>query len=696
MSDDAALRDLARRAGIAVEWTNAAREPRVVNAEVLRRILATLGFPNATSGEIRESRERLKGSDELRLAAPLVTAVTGAPITLIHGSGGAPATAALTLESGARRDIKPVYSGRRVTLDGIAEAGYHTLHIGDRAVTLAVAPKKAFTTEDVAEGAPLWGVAVQLYGLRHPGDGGIGNTAGLSVLTTGAAKYGADIIALSPTHALFGADLGRYGPYSPSSRLFLNPLHADPRLLFGVTRVSAAIGELALARQWGTFEAADLIDWPTTAAAKLAVFRRLFDDLWEACERGDPGPLGREFAKFRADGGDLLEQHARFEVLHAAQLAAEPPRWNWRTWPQTWQDRTSADVQAFAAANSRDIAFHAFLQWIADRSLAAAQADARRAGMRIGLVADLAIGMDAGGSHAWSRPDDLVVGLNVGAPPDLFNPAGQDWGLTAFSPRALLASGFAPFLATLRVAMRNAGGVRIDHALGLSRLWLVPDGASPAEGAYLAYPLDDLLRLIMLESVRHGAIVIGEDLGTVPEGFHAALTDAGISGMRVLWFERDEDGFRSPDAWPSGAVAMTSTHDLPTVAGWWRGADIEARARLGRLAPNGGVTAQQRDRAQDRELLWNAFRAADAAEGRTMPKDPAPAVDAAVRFVAATPAQLALVPLEDMLGLEEQPNLPGTTDEHPNWKRRYREPADSIFELPQVRRRADILKKRGA
>jgi 4-alpha-glucanotransferase len=578
-------------------------------------------------------------------------------------------------------------------LGGIAEPGYHTLHIGDRVVTLAVAPKKCFTPEDVIARPRLWGMAVQLYGLRHPGDCGIGDTAGLAAFARDAATYGADAIALSPTHALFGADLSHYGPYSPSNRLFLNPLHADPGALFGNDHVSMMARKLGLTEQLKIIEGADFIDWQKSASAKLTLFRGLFDELWEECQRGNPGRFGHEFAAFRERGGDLIEQHARFEVLQAFRLAADANDWNWRQWPRAWQNPRSAEVSAFAAAHPREIALHVFLQWIADRSLATAQAQARACGMKIGLIADVAIGMDPGGSHAWSRQEDLVIGLSVGAPPDLFNPLGQDWGLTAFSPQALLAGGFAPFLATLCAVMRNAGGVRIDHAMGLTRLWLVPEGAAPAEGAYLNYPLDDLLRLIKLESFRHRALVIGEDLGTVPEGFQGALADAGVAGMRVLWFERDGEKFRSPDRWPQHVVALTTTHDLPTVAGWWRGVDIETRETLGHFSA-GGVKKERRKRAHDRKLLRDAFRSANVVGGGETLIDPDGAVDAAIRFVAETPAQLALIPLEDMLGLVDQPNLPGTVFEHPNWRRRYAGQASSIFERPEVQRRARSLRMR--
>jgi 4-alpha-glucanotransferase len=694
MNDDAAVRELARRVGIAVEWRDSAERPQVVVVPVLRRVLAALGFPAATSREIAESGRRLDAEAGPSTSAPLVTATVGEPVELVDPDARSRETALLVMESGVRRDIMPERVGNRLTLPGVAEPGYHTLYVGDRAVTLAAAPKRCFSPRDITPQPRMWGVAVQLYGLRRAGDGGIGSTAALAALATGATKFGADAIALSPTHAMFGADVARYGPYSPSSRLFLNPLHADPGTIFGEARVASVIGELALTEQWTALEAADLIDWPRCAAAKLAVLRRLFESVGGPSEHGDPGSHGRALADFRARGGDLLEEHALFESLHASRLAVDRQCWSWRKWPSEWQDPRSTHVRAFAAANAHEIAFQVFLQWIADRSLAATQAHARAAGMRIGLIADLAVGMDAGGSHAWSRQRDLVVGLNVGAPPDVFNPHGQDWGLTAFSPRVLVAGGFAPFIATLRAALRHAGGVRIDHAMGLRRLWLVPEGAAPTEGAYLAYPLDDLVRLIKLESFRHRAIVIGEDLGTVPEGFRQGLLDAGIAGMRALWFERDGKRFRPPQAWPPHAAAMTSTHDLPTVAGWWRGADIDVRARLGLLGPDGDANSQKRKRAHDRRRLWAAFREAGIAAHQHAPENAADAVDAAVRFVAATPAQLALIPLEDMLGLSDQPNLPGTVDEHPNWRRRYPGDARTLFEASQVQRRAESLRHR--
>jgi 4-alpha-glucanotransferase len=310
--------------------------------------------------------------------------------------------------------------------------------------------------------------------------------------------------------------------------------------------------------------------------------------------------------------------------------------------------------------------------------------------MRIGLIGDLAIGVDRTGSQVGATPQDFLHGLSIGAPPDAFNPQGQDWGLTTFAPHALIATGFAPFIATLRATMRCCGGLRIDHAMGLRRLWLVPRDGSPADGAYLSYPFDDLLRLLALESHRNGAIVIGEDLGTVPPEFRQRSRDAGIAGMDVLWFQRDGQRFLPPGKWRLDAVAMTTTHDLPTVAGWWQGADLEMRRTLGRAG-----TGEAAQRQADRAALWRTITAAGIAPSPTPPVDQiAPVVDAAIEFVASTPAPLALVPIEDVLGSVEQPNLPGTIDEHPNWRRRLAAPAHELLQQPAARRRLDSLSHR--
>jgi 4-alpha-glucanotransferase len=649
---DDAVRALAREAGIAVDWTDAADTPRQVSVGSLRAILAALGYPCSSSGDIEESRIRLR--DLAGAARTFYTATVGQPIAI--GS---------------------------TTYPPIDEPRYHLIESDGRKITIAVAPPRCVTFADLAPGARLYGLAVQLYSLRRRHDDGFGDAGALREFVRSAAREGADAVALSPTHSLFPADPSHYAPYSPSSRLFLNPLYADPTILFDAARVSVA-------REKAQASKGDLIDWPQAARTKYRMLRRLYDDFRANELVKTEHRLAMDFRAFTQDGGELLREHALFEALHQ-HWYAENAQWSWSEWPSGWRSPQDDAVRRFAEERNASVEFYIFLQWLADRSFAETQKAALSAGMRVGLISDIAVGMSPGGSHAWSRQQDLLLGLSIGAPPDLFNPRGQDWGLTGFSPQALIASGFEPFIATLCGVLRNAGGVRIDHAMGLSRLWLVPRGASPAEGAYLSYPIEDMLRLIALESHLHRAIVIGEDLGTVQPEFRERIAPAGISGMDVLWFQRDGDAFMAPATWRGDAVAMTSTHDLPTVAGWWRGADIDARASLG-LAEKQSEASQ---RAEDRVALWCAFRKADIAVGRCPPPEhEGPVVDAAIAFTAQSPGAMALIPIEDVLGLTDQPNLPGTIDEHPNWRRRLDCSASEVLDAPAVKARLKTLRER--
>jgi 4-alpha-glucanotransferase len=654
--NDTALQARALAAGLLVHWTDAAGRPRVVSPEALRRLLDALGPPAGADAAV----------------APLVTADSGQAVAL--PAGFRPGRAKLRLESGETRDVRLRENQAGLRAPAIAEPGYHRLETDAAETTLAVAPRRAFTAHDAAPGR-LWGLGVQVYSVRDAGSPGFGDFGALARFCVAAASAGAALAAASPTHALFAADPSRYSPYAPSTRLFLNGVMADPRVLFPEAPPPPAVAE------------AELIDWARAWPARLTWLRQLhagFRPERDGARRSD-------FEAFRREGGADLEGHAVFEALHGRFFHERKAR-GWQDWPPEFQDRASPAVAAFAQQAADEVEFHVFLQWLARRSLSAAHAAARGAGMPIGLAADLAVGMDPGGSHAWSRPHDLIAGVNVGAPPDVWNAAGQDWGVATFSPAALRSSGYAPFIATLRAALASAGGVRIDHAMGLRRLWLVPRGASAADGAYLAYPFDDLIRLLALESHRAHAVIVPEDLGTVPEGFREALQARGMMGMQVLWFERTQSGgFRSPRRWSRHAAALTTTHDLPTVAGWWRGGDIDWAWRLGRDAEHATKDAALAARAADRRRLWRAAEAAGAASGPAPPPDqPDAAVDAAIGLVARTPDQVALVAAEDIAGLAEQPNLPGTIDEHPNWRRRL-PPTDAMWADPAARRRAAIL-----
>jgi 4-alpha-glucanotransferase len=650
---DAALAGLAEAAGIQTRWVDVHGTWHDVSPDTMRHVLRGLGLPADTPDEMGESEAVLRRRAS---ALPsLVTADQGEAVRLPTPPG----RYRLVLESGEAREGEASADGGGAVIAGVDQPGYHRLEIGAATATLAVAPPRCFTVLDAAPGARPWALAAQLYALRRDGDGGLGDFAALEDFVRAAGRHGAAAVAISPVHAQFSADPDRFSPYSPSSRLMLNVLHAPVR----------QEGEADAAR-----EREPLVDWPVASRSRLAVLRQVF-------ESADGATLDA-LAAFRAEQGDALETHARFEAIHAAQFGADPTRWHWRTWPDDLRDPRSPAVARFAEAHARDVAFHAYMQMLAAQSLGRAQAAAREAGMAIGLIADLAVGADGGGSHAWARQPEILGDLSIGAPPDLYALHGQDWGLSAFSPLGLAEHGFGAYIEMLRAAMQYAGGIRIDHAMGLRRLWVIPHGAQASEGAYLAFPLRDLLRLTRLESDRHRAVVIAEDLGTVPEGFSAELYSAGILGMRVLWFERDAYRFFPPRTWPTGAVAMTTTHDLASVAGWWSGHDLDWRERTGQL---GDAARERADRDADRGRLWAALQASGAAVGDPPPQDAAASVaDAALRHVGRATCDLALIPVEDALALPDQPNLPGPDAGHPNWRRRLPGPAKSMLDAPDV------------
>lgn len=666
---DARLERLARSAGIAVEWTDHAGGGRRVAPPVLRRILGALHVPCDSDADVADSLRRLELRRDARPRA--LTGDAGSPIALPPGF--TIGRGVILCESGAEVPLANV----EAALPALGEIGRHRLIADGAEIALCVAPQRCWTIAEAIGHARAWGAVAQIYGLRRAGDCGIGDMGGVAVLAERLAAAGAAALALSPAHALFAADPSAFSPYSPSSRLFFNALLADPAAALGEERSAAALRKVAPDATRRPLEAGELIDWPRAHALKLAWLRQLFADI-----RRTGGPPAATLAAFREAGGEALARHARFEALHDAHRDASGAPLPWRLWPEhVAEDAVDGDA----------VAFHGFLQWLAACSHEQAHRRACQAGMSIGLIADVAVGVSPNGSDAWSDQASMLVGLQIGAPPDLINRAGQNWGLTTFSPLALRDTACAPFAAMLRAAMVHAGGVRLDHVMGLRRLWLIPEGADPTEGAYLTYPFDDLIRCVTLESRRRKAVVIAEDLGTVPEGFRDTLAARGICGMNVLWFERDGAGFAAPEDWPANGVAMTSTHDLPTLAGWWSGADLAWREAAGLAGGEAAAAGRRRDRA----ALWRAIRAHDPSAGPEPAAAEAQAfVDRAIDFTAASEAGLCLVPMEDLIGTPDQPNMPGTIDQHPNWRRRMPHGAGESLAEPRAADRARLLSAR--
>ncbi|MDF3134754.1 4-alpha-glucanotransferase [Pseudomonas extremaustralis] len=680
---EANLELLASRAGLSVDWIDANGRPQRVKPDALRAVLKGLGHPADTDADIDASLLQLELAQQDPHLPPLMTVDSGEGLDLSrHFEPDTPCR--VSLEDGETLELR--LDGNAV-LPGVIALGYHQVHISDQTFTLAVAPTHCYSVAEAVDSQPAraWGLSAQLYSLRRPGDGGFGDTLALEHLARCAAERGADALAISPMHAMFSADTERYSPYSPSSRLFLNSLYASPTCILGEREVRNAIETLGLADELHTLEQLNLIDWPAAAKAKQRQLRALYENFCHGQH-----PQHADFLSFRQAGGEALENHCRFEAVQALR-AAEGLDLDWRHWPEAWRSPQSPALVEFAEANRAEIGFYAFGQWLIARCLERAQQAARGSGMGIGLIADLAVGADGGGSQAWSRQDELLANLTVGAPPDVLNRAGQGWGISAFSPEGLKRNGFRAFIEMLRANFAHAGGLRIDHVMGLQRLWVIPMDASPQEGAYLYYPVDDLLRLLALESHRHRAIVLGEDLGTVPDGLREKLIARSILGMRVLLFEQCHDGqFKPILDWPDNALATTSTHDLPTLNGWWHSRDIEWNVQLGLIdAPT--LEQWSEHRLRERQALRQALSQDPQNFVDEIRNETDHMIDASVRYLGHTRAPLVLLPLEDALGLEEQANLPGTTDTHPNWRRRLPGEAASLLDNAGAARRLELL-----
>ena len=511
-----------------------------------------------------------------------------------------------------------------------------------RALDAAAEPQRVFQ----GDGRRLWALAVQLYALRSRRNWGHGDFTDLAKLITLAAARGAAAIGLNPLHALFADRADEASPYAPNSRLYLNPLYIDVEAIPEFPGLAAA----GLRAEIEALRATEMIAYPRVAAAKLQGLR-----LAHASFRGGASAERRtDFESYRAEQSETLLRFACFETLRR-EYAPRP----WTDWPRPWRNPTRAELEAFRQAHAEDCEFHEFVQWIADRQLNACAEAARRYGMPIGIYTDLAVGIDRHGADAWSQQDAVLAGVAMGAPPDELNLQGQDWGLAPFNPHTLPAHDFAPLRQLLAAAMRHAGAIRLDHVLGLQRVFMIPLGRPAGEGAYVRFPFQQLLRVVAEESNRYRCIVIGEDLGTVPEGFREVLARWGLWTYRVMLFEREGDGrFRPPESYPAGAVATFNTHDLPTFRGWLEGYDLRVKRDIG-LDP--GESDEARAWAQQMLRAILAERASAYA---------ADDIAAVASFLGATPSRLVVIALDDVLGVRDQINIPGTVDQHPNWRRK--------------------------
>ena len=643
------LRRAAVARGVATRFTDAAGGDHRVSDDTLRAVLAAMG----------EERPAPSGS----AWPPVVVARAGRAHAWRPPAGS---RAGVVLESGEER---PLPDG----LPGDLPPGRHRVQGRGGSTALVVAPGRCHLPPALAAGGRAWGWAVQLYALRSRASWGIGDLADLAGLLAATAPLGAGFALVNPLHAASPAEPS---PYNPSSRLFRNPVYlrveAVPEL-DALTPHERGLVE-GLSRQGRRLLDRDRIDRPAVARLKDEALRLGFAALPRL-----PARQARLAAHRAASPG--LDDYATFCALQHVYGQ------DWRAWPAAYRRPGRAEVARFRTAHHDEVAYHAWLQWLLDEQLAAVPVPAGG----IGPIGDLAVGFAPDGFDAWWLQDELARGITVGAPPDPLGPHGQDWGVPPFVPARLAADAYEPFARTIRAGMAHAGGLRIDHVMGLFRLFWIPEGAEPADGTYVAYPADDLLGVLALESARAQALVVGEDLGTVAPGVRERLADEGVLSYRLAWFERAADGRRRRAAdYPRLALAAATTHDLPTVAGFLEGSDLAELRDIGVVAGDRfdeAAAAQERERESLCRLLHDEGRL-DAGE-----QDVGATVAALHAFLASTPAMLVAATLEDALQVRDRPNVPGTTTERPNWSRPLPVPLDELACDPRLRRLAAVLSK---
>lgn len=695
-SSPSALEQLASRYGIKVQFEDALGHVVRVKPETIQLLLASMGVDVAGDDDAQAALEQFDQQAAGRALPPTVVVVPqNGSCTLQLNAGNRSGSLAwqVELEDGGKLAgtlelaDAPASDGKMALgLPGIPP-GYHHLRLPELGAEthLIVSPGRCWLPEPSANGH--WGIAVQLYLLRSATNWGIGDFSDLRALVEMVGPRGCAVIGLNPLHQMFLDDPEAASPYSPATRLFLNPLYIDVPAVPEFRRFDAAQALVAspeFQQRLAQCREAELVDYAAATALKLEALRVVYQSFTGTA----PAERQEAFARFRAEKGQALERASLFQALRQHFSGDPDVGADWRQWPEDLQTPDSERAGEFARQHQAEIDFQCFLQFLADEQLALAAAEARRQNMAIGLYRDLAVGCDASGAETWANPAAFLQRTLVGAPPDIFNPAGQNWGLPPFDPVALQQEGYRSFAELIRANMGHAGGLRIDHVMGLARLYCIPEGKSSAEGAYVSFPLDDLIGVLALESQRHQCLVVGEDLGTVPPGFRETLMAANILSYRVLFFEQDFNTgiFLAPDTYPELALAVTGSHDLPTLEAWWAAEDLALKDSLGLYGSPEETASQQERRARERENIVMAFAQAGLFDETPRVAELSAELFAqtAHRFLGMTRSMLLATQLDDITRDVAPVNIPGTSTEHPNWRRKYRMSLEQLRQDPQV------------
>ncbi|MDE9619053.1 4-alpha-glucanotransferase [Citrobacter portucalensis] len=682
------LDNAALAAGISPNYINAHGKPQSIGAETKRRLLDAMH----------------------RTTAATQVAVTPVPNVMVYTAGKKMPLAVegsgefnwlLTTEEGVQHKGHAV-GGKSFNLPAKLPEGYHTLTLtqGERRThcRIIVAPKRCYEPQALLAGKKLWGACVQLYTLRSEKNWGIGDFGDLRTMLVDVAQRGGAFIGLNPIHALYPANPESASPYSPSSRRWLNVIYIDVNAVndFRLSKEAQAWWQKPATQQaLQRARDAEWVDYSAVTALKMTALRMA----WKSFSARDDEQMAA-FRQFVAQEGDSLYWQAAFDALHAHQVKEDALRWGWPVWPEAFQSVDSPEVKRFCEEHRDDVDFYLWLQWLAYTQFADCWKTSQGFAMPIGLYRDLAVGVAEGGAETWCDRELYCLKASVGAPPDILGPLGQNWGLPPMDPHIITARAYEPFIELLRANMQNCGALRIDHVMSMLRLWWIPYGETADHGAYVHYPVDDLLSILALESKRHHCMVIGEDLGTVPVEIVSKLRDSGVYSYKVLYFENDhEKNFRAPKAYPEQSMAVAATHDLPTLKGYWDSGDLTLGKALG-LYPDEVVL---RGLYQDRELakqgLLDALHKYGCLPKRAGHKASLMSMTQILnrgmqRYIADSNSALLGLQPEDWLDMAEPVNIPGTSDQYKNWRRKLTATLEQMFADEGVNKLIKDLDKR--
>lgn len=721
-----ALKELAERYGVETSYVNIWGQRHDAPAATLRAILNVFGVEADSDSDILAALAASSDAEWLRMLDPVsVTPLSQWPAPIIirlpqeatdetlrwklveengrthHGDFMASDLAyhAGHSDTGGRR-MEAFEWRPPVTL----APGYHLLSVersGSPAdeMALIIAPDACYLPEAFSRQAPaplrLWGFATQLYALRSRRNWGIGDFTDLNTLMGWCANHGASIVGVNPLHELFPHHAGHISPYSPSSRAFFNTLYLDVEAIEEFAHCPP-VQEMVQAPDFQAalqaLREADQVDHLRIAERKRPVLERLYRQFRE--QHLEPKTArGKAFLSWCTQQGVFLEKLCTFQTLQEHFYLKDPMLWSWQRWPKAYQDPTSPSVAEYTEANRARVQYYQYLQWQADCQLAAVANTAQASGQPGGLYMDLAVGNEISGAEAWLDQALYVLTMDVGAPPDECNQKGQNWGLPPYHPVKLREVAYYPWIRVLRQNMRHAGALRLDHIMGLMRLFWSPKGQDATHGAYVRYPFEDLLGILALESHRNQCFVIGEDLGTVPPLVEERMRHWQILSYKLLIFERRDGGqFVSPADYPPSALAAISTHDLPTIAGYWQGEDIRTRAQLDLFPSEEFHTRQLKERVLERAGLLDALTGEGLLPGElagyslsNLPERMSESLMLAIHeYLARTRCHIMMAQLEDVFLQPEQANLPGTVDEHPNWRRKISVPLEAWDQSPAM------------